>query len=356
MGTRSTEEIYHILENLNELETYYLEENSDPASYNDINTYLDFLNNFFIRENNLASMYFMQVPGDVHAFWKTLDHLDEAYIIFSGLDISIYKQFNFPNTMVHSEATFECIFALKGTGKFHLSEEVFTLSEGDCMFHPPGEKYLTEAAPDSLFISINLRPSYLYRNYQTLFSGCPAALNFFAQCYRKELPHNYLLFRTDNSLIFREILCQMFSETQTSLSYRNDILKSYFSLFVSYLKRSSGNNIKSVKKTSAKEIYYNNILHYLSENYRTADLDSVSDYFHLSKNYITRIMKQLTGQTFVETLTAIRIREVKEYLSETSLLLDDIAELVGFSDASYLWRIFKKHTGMSPTEYKEKKE
>lgn len=356
MAERSPEEMYHILENLNELEAYYLKENPKASDYNDINTYLDFLNNFFIRENKLASIYFQQVPGDVHAFWKTFDHLDEAYIIFSGLDISIYKQFNFPNTMVHSEATFECVFALKGTGKFHLSDEIFPLSEGDCIFHPPGEKYLTETSPDSLFISINLRPSYLYLNYQTLFAGCPAALNFFDQCYRKELPHNYLLFHTENPPVFCDILCRMFAEVQSSLSYRNDTLKSYFSLFVSYLKRYSGDHVSSVKKTSAKELYYNNILHYLNEHYRTADLDTVSEHFHLSKNYITRIMKQIDGQTFVDTLTSIRILKAKEYLEETDLLLDDIAELVGFSDASYLWRIFKKNTGMSPTEYKEKKE
>ena len=94
-------------------------------------------------------------------------------------------------------------------------------------------------------------------------------------------------------------------------------------------------------------------MQYLKDNYRTADLESTAARFHLSKNYVSRIMRSVSDRTFIESLSLVRIEKVKEYLAETELSLEIIAELTGVSDPSYLWRVFKKHTGMSPSKYRK---
>lgn len=350
---RTPQEIQNILNNLNSLEKFYTEQNQDTEIFDNIMTYMDFLDQTFIRSNHLARMYFQQVPGDVHAFCKNPQHLEEAYVIYSGLDICIYKQFNFFNRMLHSESTFECIYILQGSGTLQLSQQLFALQEGDCIFHQPEETYLLNTQPDSIVLNINLRSSYVYRHYQQLFAGCPAALVFFELCYKKALPHNYLLFHTSNPPEFRELVLRMFGEMLHTDSYRNAMLRNYFSLFCNELKRYSEGKIETGKKISPKEQYYNDILAYLQDNYRTATLETTALTFHLSKNYISRILQANSGCSFVELLTSLRLAKAKEYLTETSLILEDIAELTGFSDASYLWRIFKKHIGLSPSEYRQ---
>ena len=57
----------------------------------------------------------------------------------------------------------------------------------------------------------------------------------------------------------------------------------------------------------------------------------------------------------MEYLTEIRMNRARELLAGTELSMKEICGEVGYSDPNYFSRIFKKHTGLTPTEYKEKK-
>lgn len=352
-SVKTPEEISNILHNLNMLESYLYSQCTDPDVFENIEIYLQFLDQQFIRSNDLAQIYFQQVPGDIRGFWKDFNHLEEAYAIISGLDISIFKQFNLSNHKVHSEACYECVYVMRGSADIMLSEKWFPLKEGDFIFHQPGENYLLLSEPDSIVLNIELRTSYIHRCYQLLFSGCSAALLFFQMCYHREAAHNFLLFHTDNPKELQEIALHMTGEMLSDNLYKNEILRHYFDLLICYLKRSCQNKAETIRRLSAKELYYNDILQYLRASYRTTSLEAAAETFHLSKNYVSRIIRSVAGISFVELLTSIRIEKAKEYLAETSLVLEDIAELTGFSDASYLWRKFKQVTGMAPSEYRE---
>ena len=61
-----------------------------------------------------------------------------------------------------------------------------------------------------------------------------------------------------------------------------------------------------------------------------------------------------TGRAPMEEVHAIRLRRIKQLLTETDFLLPDVAERSGFTYHEYMSRFFKKHTGMSPGEYRRK--
>ena len=50
-----------------------------------------------------------------------------------------------------------------------------------------------------------------------------------------------------------------------------------------------------------------------------------------------------------------RIEKAKIYLTETDFKVYEVADILGFENVTYFSRFFKKHTGMSPKEYKEQK-
>lgn len=93
------------------------------------------------------------------------------------------------------------------------------------------------------------------------------------------------------------------------------------------------------------------ILQNLSES---LSLESIAKQFHLSPNYLATQYKKHTGKTIVQEITDLRIDCAKQRLSNTILSMHDIAESVGFNSTEYFFRIFKKHTGMTPGEFRAK--
>ena len=64
------------------------------------------------------------------------------------------------------------------------------------------------------------------------------------------------------------------------------------------------------------------------------------------------VFAQETGQTFTEYLTSLRIARARELLRTTDLRSSQIAFEVGYNDAHYFSYLFKKNTGLTPSEYR----
>lgn len=84
-------------------------------------------------------------------------------------------------------------------------------------------------------------------------------------------------------------------------------------------------------------------------------LETIAEQLHISASHLSRTFKKVRGESLTEYINNCRIEKAKEYLTTTDTLTYAIAELVGYNDPAYFSAIFKKHTGISPTEYREKK-
>lgn len=95
---------------------------------------------------------------------------------------------------------------------------------------------------------------------------------------------------------------------------------------------------------------------YIKQHYSDPDLSltTVCKQISMSVSYFSTLFKQYTGKTFVEYLTHERMEKAKELLKLTSLKQYEIAYAVGYADPHYFSGAFKKHTGDSPTEYRQK--
>lgn len=81
-------------------------------------------------------------------------------------------------------------------------------------------------------------------------------------------------------------------------------------------------------------------------------LHEVAANANLSASYFCVVFSQEAGQTFKEYLTDVRIGKAKELLRVTALRSTDIAYQVGYNDPHYFSSVFKKNTGLSPTEFR----
>ena len=93
---------------------------------------------------------------------------------------------------------------------------------------------------------------------------------------------------------------------------------------------------------------------YIDKNYQEdINLNKISNYVSLSKNYFCNIFKKETGMTIWDYLIRIRMEEAKKMLLETEQKTYEISERVGYDDPSYFGRLFKKYTGFTPIEFRD---
>lgn len=82
-------------------------------------------------------------------------------------------------------------------------------------------------------------------------------------------------------------------------------------------------------------------------------LDSVAQKVFVSPFYLSHLFKEELGLTFVEYLTRVRIEEAKRLLASSNLSVLGVAEKVGYEDASYFSKVFRKATGLTPNQYRK---
>ena len=93
---------------------------------------------------------------------------------------------------------------------------------------------------------------------------------------------------------------------------------------------------------------------YILDNYdKDISLDDVSREVNVSPYYFSKLFKEEAKENFIEYLTRIRIDRAKELLKGQSRTVKEISSMTGYADPNYFSRIFKKHTGMTPREFRE---
>ena len=167
----------------------------------------------------------------------------------------------------------------------------------------------------------------------------------------------------------KKILCNLIDDTERwmhkkeiALDYPFDILKkgileseSIFSLKKEiekiaksiFQKISERNMQRTSKKVSA-------MVNYIQENLvEKLTLREIADCVELSEIHTSRLFKKEMGVHLTEYINTIRMEKAKELLISTNMKIKDVAMEVGITDQLYFSKVFKKHTGFSPREYKK---
>ena len=94
---------------------------------------------------------------------------------------------------------------------------------------------------------------------------------------------------------------------------------------------------------------------YIRHNYqKDLNQDFIASLFYMNRSYLSTLFRQKTGMKFVDYLNDVRIEKSKEMLSGSSRKMYQISKAVGYDNPKYFFRIFKKKTGITPEQYREK--
>jgi len=97
------------------------------------------------------------------------------------------------------------------------------------------------------------------------------------------------------------------------------------------------------------------VMDYIWKNYgdSTLSIKTLAEYVYLTPTYLSNLFKKGTGITIGQYIVDVRIENAKRLMKDPRLKFYEVACMVGYEDANYFAKIFKKKTQMTPSEYKE---
>ena len=96
------------------------------------------------------------------------------------------------------------------------------------------------------------------------------------------------------------------------------------------------------------------IQHYIYQNFdKPIGLPEIGAYINRNPSYVSRLIKQETGENLTQILSKLRIKKAKHLLKTTNIKISEVAAAVGYSSQQYFNRIFTEQTGMSPTDFRK---
>ena len=116
----------------------------------------------------------------------------------------------------------------------------------------------------------------------------------------------------------------------------------------------AANQIESMKYVpeSEKDERMAAIIAYIKKNFTSVTLDELSEEFYLSKPYLSKHIRELTGENFGDIVKKIRLTKAKEHLRNNTMTVQNIAESVGYENVEHFNRLFKKSFNMTPVQYR----
>lgn len=119
----------------------------------------------------------------------------------------------------------------------------------------------------------------------------------------------------------------------------------------------SYNNPRIKRLEAASSFIVKNAVKYIQEYHNEKlTLQEVAEYTYVSKWHLSKLLNEHTGYGFSELLNLARINHAKDLLTDQSLMVSDVAEMVGFLNLAHFSRVFKKMTGVSPSDYRNRLE
>ena len=143
---------------------------------------------------------------------------------------------------------------------------------------------------------------------------------------------------------------------------REELLEALQKVLLSFTSRQGNTTertLESMEEGSTKyEIMTGAINEYLQKNYdnNLLTLATIAGDLGFESSYLRRVYKITTGMTIIQKLEEIRINRAKYLLLSGKYQNQEIAGMVGFSDPFYFSRRFKQVCGMTPTEYRKKRQ
>jgi AraC-like DNA-binding protein/mannose-6-phosphate isomerase-like protein (cupin superfamily) len=262
----------------------------------------------------------------------------------------------------HSHEFFELAYIAEGSGEHQYNKgEYHPIKPGDVFIIEPDieHAYRVRTHEKALIYNVLFIPSLLRDELDTMSAMTPFVDFFYVEPLLRN-DHRFntrLTLQAKQQIQMRALLDGLILEQQNkNLGYQIMVKTEMIQLFV-FLSRCYQQMGLPVKMQSSDEQTIYHIREFIHRYYKQPlTLDQISHISGMSSSVFSVKFKQHTGQTLIEYRNEIRLNFAQEALLHTNDKVLNIAQEVGFDDLSFFNKQFKKKTGLSPGEYRKRKQ
>lgn len=278
-------------------------------------------------------------------------------IIFQGRigDIEVERvdrNVEFTMDSKHFHNQYEIYYLVEGERYYFIDKETYLVKKGGLVFVDRNQIHKTgpakEAYHDRVLISFSGEEieSFSNTNYNINIE------NFFKR-------HNGVLeFNEDGQKHVENLIFKIMDEMQKRMTGYEFVIKARLvELIIFAIRCIKGENTTRKTNTAQTEKHkkVHEIAEFINENYqKQISLTQISEDFYISKSYLSRIFKEVTGFTVHEYLNIVRIKKAQYLLENTDISITSVAEKVGYDSITYFERVFKKYFEIAPLRYRKK--
>lgn len=110
--------------------------------------------------------------------------------------------------------------------------------------------------------------------------------------------------------------------------------------------------VENISRRKFSKVVSDIITHINTHYSEDLTLKGLSGLMYFNAAYMGSMFRNETGEVFSDYVNIVRVQKAKELLEKTNRKANDIAENVGFKNVNYFYSVFKKYTGVTPTEYR----
>jgi AraC-type DNA-binding domain-containing proteins len=243
----------------------------------------------------------------------------------------------------------ELVYVDKGEIEVVADSRRYRLTQGSLIFHKPNEFHSLTAipgkAPNVIVITFDCDSPVMDRLTDKVFLLDQEQRNTMARILSEganafALPFHYPLVRKPNQPLGSEQLMKVYLESLLILLIRNGSSRD----------RGRASMLLTKEKEEARLIA--DIVSLMEENLSShLSLMEISRTLHIANTKLKEQFKRHTGKTVMEYYALMKLEKAKLLIREDGHNFTEISRQLGFSSVHYFSKAFKRHTGMSPSEY-----
>ncbi|WP_303310636.1 AraC family transcriptional regulator [Hymenobacter sp. BT730] len=254
---------------------------------------------------------------------------------------------NFPGVSTpHTHSFYLLLYVTTGHGTHTIDLVTYDLKPGSVFFMTPGQVHHWQLSSDAQGYIIFFTPDFYLFRY-------PGSRLFEYPFFNPQFPPVLYLTREENEL--RPLVEKMWREAATPAAQQEDIIRSYLHIFLELAAR----HYPEVAAPGSDE--HPHSLQLLREfglqlNQHFRQSRTVQDYadrLHVSPNHLNALCRRHLGKTASMLIQERVVLEAQRLLTHSTQTVAQIADALGFEDASYFGRYFRKHAARTPEQYRK---
>ena len=273
--------------------------------------------------------------------------------LYLPFEVDFKELEQFPK-IIRKNNFFELIYVVDGTGIQIINHNKFQYRKGNLFLVTPQDVHSFEISTVTKFFFLRFNEYYVKTNSQNPQSETVLRMEYILQ-NASHRPGCILKNTIDKPLI-ASLIESIINEQNNQQIYHQKITEQIVNAIITVVARNIALKLpKNIKETTGEMVL--EILHYIQENiYDPKQLKAnvISENFNISLHYLGKYFKKQTGETLQEYISNYKLRLIEARLLNSDMRINEIADELHFSDESHLNKVFRKHKGINPSEFRKK--